>query len=231
MRIRSAVATDIGNVRTKQEDSVLEDPDHNLYAVADGMGGHRGGEVASKIAVETLMTGRHALNFKGIDDFFKQAFQVAHEKIIRSGQKHPERFGMGTTLTACAVVGETLHVAHAGDSALFLVRDGRSKQITTDQNLGASNPSVDKSYRNILANCLGCTPDAYHGCELTSFDLKVGDMVVLATDGLTRYKKFPLVTPYTGPLSSEAVANDLVDYALYCGGEDNVTVVALEVLS
>ena len=149
----------------------------------------------------------------------------AHRRILSDMHRHPERAEMGTTLTACIFDDGALHVAHAGDSALYLVAGGRVERVTENQ-----------GSHHRLSNCLGCRDVAFSRAQVLSRQLAPGDTVVLATDGLTDYlaeatcdADFLARVAATAPFDD--LADALVRFALARGGEDNVTVVALRVLA
>jgi serine/threonine protein phosphatase PrpC len=215
MNVTSAALTHVGLVRNHNEDAFLADDRRALYAVADGMGGHAAGEVASGLAIDVLSKiGCAALDV---------AHATVHKVLLRNMEKHPDRAGMGTTLTVAVVDGDMLRVAHVGDSAAYLVRRDRSSRITHDQANG-----------HVLMNVLGASPEAYKGAQHVQIELQSGDMVVLCSDGLTNYlndeQQIAFIARGIGagrPL--EAFAQALVSRALAGGGQDNVTVVVVRV--
>ncbi len=233
--ISAAGATDVGRVRAVNEDSLLIE--EGIVAVADGMGGHSGGDVASRLALERLHSGYDEPTTGAL----LQAVQTANEGVIEVGSDDPSLSGMGTTLVVLAVVGpeggDHLAVANVGDSRCYLLAGDRLEQITTDHTVvqtlvdhGEITPAdaAIHPHRNVITRALGIDQRV-----MTDYwDLKpaVGDRYLLRSDGLT------------GEISDgemEAVLNDvadlheaartLVDRAVDAGGRDNVTVVVADV--
>lgn len=220
MTLRSAHATHAGLVRENNEDAYLDTP--GLYAVADGMGGHAAGEVASQLATDMLRVNGTML-WNGFDPtvFLRCSFGAAHADISINASTYPARAGMGTTLTALAIRDGIATIAHVGDSRCYLVRDGIGKQLTTDQ----AGPRG-------LTNCLGSRADAFKGAEVHTLPVRSGDVFVLCSDGLGDYADAAAVgcmVENTRALGVEGMAHRLVNYALESGGHDNVTVVVVEV--
>lgn len=232
MRISSAAASDIGRVRDRNEDSFREAAPY--FAVADGMGGHRGGEVASRLALTTI----DALREKGdatLGEQVREANRAVHER-ARTDAKVA---GMGTTLTVARVVEGTLQVAHVGDSRAYLLRDHDLQQLTTDHTLVqrlvdigdiTAEEALTHPQRNVLLRVLGTEPSV----EVDEHEvaLRVGDRVLLCSDGLTamlddeRIRRVLASTdghPDVGAARLVAEANE-------AGGVDNITVIVIDVL-
>lgn len=218
MKIVSAHATHVGRVRQNNEDAFYDNDFYGLFAVADGMGGHPAGEIASKIAVGCVAAVYDDALKRDPERALRAAFACAHEAILANARLHPERAGMGTTLAACAVVGENLHVAHAGDSAAVLARGRVGRTLTP--------PHADG---HTLQNCLGVGEGHFRGADYSVERLEVGYVVVLCTDGLTLYLD-PVGIARVVSASPENAAEALVAHALAAGGQDNVTVVVVRVL-
>jgi PPM family protein phosphatase len=231
MRITAGIATDIGRVREGNEDSYLAVTDPPLYAVADGMGGHRGGEVASHLALQTIETLAH--DGKGtLADQVREANRAVFEK----SQEDRAVAGMGTTLTAAKVVDDSAHLAHVGDSRAYLLRAGAFRQLTDDHTLvnrmvKAGEISVAEAdvhpHRNVLTRSLGTEPDVQ--VDTDEVALMDGDRLVLCSDGL-----FGMVTEGQIQAILEAepdpqrAADRLVKAANRAGGVDNITVLILD---
>lgn len=228
MTLRSAHETSVGLRRDNNEDALLDS--RGLYAVADGIGGHPAGEVASTVAINTLrdllVDFRAAVNI----DVLRATFAQAHADLLDLGMRNPARHRMGTTLTALAIADGKAVIAHVGDSRLYLVRGRIGLQITAD----------DAGAWGSLANCLGNTPDSHTHTAVVEQPVEPGDLFVLCTDGVSRYadaekvarladhareivegtRNFPLV---------DALAETLVQFALRSGGRDNATAVVVEI--
>jgi PPM family protein phosphatase len=229
MRIDAGVATDIGKVRERNEDSFLVDPP--LYAVADGMGGHRGGEVASELALETV----EALSRSGRGSLSDQV-REANRAVFERSMTDRTVSGMGTTLTAAMVDDSGAHLAHVGDSRAYLLRAGALRQLTEDHTLvnrmvKAGEISTDEAethpHRNVLLRALGTEPDV----KVDSEDVPLidGDRLVLCSDGLTGMVTEDQIQAIleTTPSPQDA-ATRLVRAANRAGGIDNITVVVLD---
>lgn len=230
MRLLVAAATDIGQVRERNEDAYLID--EPLFAVADGMGGHRGGEVASSLALETL----ESLFQRGGGDLAEQV-QVANEAVFERSIRDVSVAGMGTTLTAALVQGDRVRLAHVGDSRAYLLRDGGLRQLTEDHTLVhrmvldgeiTEQEAETHPYRSILTRSLGTDTEV----EIDRDEVPVlpGDRLLLCTDGLTgmldRGQLESLVASIDDP---GELAERLVRAANRAGGIDNITVVVVDV--
>jgi protein phosphatase len=242
MELRIASATDRGRVREQNEDSVLADLP--LVAVADGMGGHKAGEVASSQALEALAAWRDRIagtSGVGAGELLREAFDEANRRVWERGQQDENLLGMGTTLTAGWIDGGTVTLAHVGDSRAYLLRDGELRQLTTDQNVAqdlvrrgrlSEDEAASSPHRHIILQAIGADPDGLD-IEVSTADLKDGDRVVLATDGMfgmvrsaDRIKD--LLVEHTDPADA---CKALIDEANAAGGEDNITVVLIDVVS
>ena len=218
----SAEATHVGLRRTDNQDSLLRDDHRRLYAVADGMGGHAAGDVASKMAIRALRLGDVET-----PESLRGVFSDAHAGILRKwgemvGDSVYRRDGMGTTLSALVLRGDRALVAHVGDSRVYRIRAGFVEQLTADH--------TDGYFKNVLANCLGSSPAAHSRTDVAERSVRTGDCFVLCSDGLSNYLDDPgdLVRLRSGRSISD-FAKALVAHALDGGGIDNVTVVAVAV--
>ncbi|HXF71000.1 MAG TPA: Stp1/IreP family PP2C-type Ser/Thr phosphatase [Actinomycetota bacterium] len=226
MRARIGEATDVGLVRERNEDGYLVRPP--LFAVADGMGGHRGGEVASRLALETLERPTEA----PLAERIREANRVVYERSIIDRSVA----GMGTTLTAAVLEGDRLRLAHVGDSRAYLLREGRLERLTEDHTMVrrmveegrlTEQEAAWHPYRSVLTRALGTEPDV--PVDEAVVEVRPGDRVLLCTDGLTsmleeeRIAELLRTTP-----DPQAAADRLVEEALAAGGLDNVTVLVLD---
>jgi protein phosphatase len=247
--LRWGAATHTGQVRSKNQDDLHAGD--TLFVVADGMGGHQAGEVASRITVERLvdrLTSRPDDSPPTVDDLVS-AIAEANIEILDTATANPEQAGMGTTVTALAVlpdpdpsddgdIGETLVLANVGDSRTYLFRNGRLRQLSVDHNYVSE--LVAEGYltaaearhhprRNIVTRALGIESDVR--VDSWRFPLVRGDRYVLCSDGLN--DEVPdeeietLVAEHEDP---QAAAEALVDRANQLGGRDNITVVVVDVL-
>lgn len=236
--LRSGAASDVGKVRRNNQDQFLvEEP---LFAVADGMGGAAGGEEASLTAVTALKATFEAdPTAEGLADGVRDANRAVWEKAMQ----RPELRGMGTTMTAVALVegdddDELLAVANVGDSRVYLLRDGRLDQITEDHSVpeelvraGRITPeeAVSHPQRNMLTRVLGNEPEVEVDCfAIIPYN---GDRLVLASDGLFNEVDHDGITAVARRLADpEKAAAELVRMAREGGGNDNITVVVVDVV-
>jgi serine/threonine protein phosphatase PrpC len=236
--LRSGSATDVGRVRKVNQDLPLEAM--NLYAVADGMGGHVGGEVAAQVAVDALL---RVFTSEPTRAGLRDAFDKANSAVWQEGQEHSELRGMGTTLTALALVGgdngrDTLALANVGDSRAYLFSDGRIVQITADHSLAeermrhgemTEEEAAVHPQRHILTRALGVASEVE--ADMWDLQLRSGDRLVLCSDGLsnelTSEEMAEVLSSVRDP--GEA-AQQLVEIANEHGGSDNITVVVVDVL-
>jgi protein phosphatase len=229
MNVAVGAATDIGQVREGNEDSYLVlEP---LFAVADGMGGHRGGEVASALALETI---RHL--FEEREGSLSEQVEEANRAVFQRSAADRAVQGMGTTLTAALVQDDGVRLAHVGDSRAYLYRDGELHQLTSDHTLvhrmveeGEISEEEAETHpkRSILTRALG-VDDAVQVDE-GIVEVRAGDRLLLCTDGLTVMvsdEEIRAVLDRT-PDPQEA-AERLVAAANRAGGVDNITAVILE---
>jgi len=221
-----------------------------VLMVADGMGGHAAGEKASSLAVDHLID--RLLN--SIHWFFKSTheqaddqsranfvndlkslLQDAHSRILHEAATHQSQTGMGTTVTMAHVIWPHLYVVHAGDSRCYLFRNGRPRLLTTDHTLarqmveaGGMRPEDEAKSRwsNVLWNVLGGRSETGLLAEVHQETLFPGDIVLLCSDGLSRYLDGDAMAQVVNQESSpEAICQRLIDLANQAGGEDNITVV------
>jgi serine/threonine protein phosphatase PrpC len=230
MNVRVGAATDIGLVREGNEDSYLvEEP---LFAVADGMGGHRGGEVASRLAVETI----EALFHSG-QGALAQQVQEANRAVFERSSSDRDVAGMGTTLTAAILEGDRLRLAHVGDSRAYLLRDGELRMLTEDHTLvhqmvqqGEITEAEAERHpqRSVVTRALGM--DATVTVDEAIVDLQPGDRVLICSDGLTSMVGDDAIAAHLRRESDpQRAAEALVAEANKGGGIDNTTVIVVAV--
>jgi PPM family protein phosphatase len=235
--LRVGSMTDVGRIRTNNEDQLLvAEP---LFAVADGMGGHAAGEVASQVAVEAL---RASFDRNETADGLADAVRAANRAVWDRAQEKSEYRGMGTTMTAIALVGdgddEVLAVVNVGDSRTYLLRDGELDQLTEDHGLvaelvrsGQLSPQEAELHpqKNVLTRVLGLDEDVEVDCfQVVPYK---GDRLLLASDGLTNEVTDAQMASVLRRLADpqEACA-ELVRMAKDNGGSDNITVVLVDVV-
>lgn len=228
MRLHIGASTHVGRVRKGNEDSYMAD--EPLFAVADGMGGHQGGEVASKLALDTLRKATDGVALA-------QAVQDANKAVFERAGRDPGLAGMGTTLTAFLVEGDTLRLAHVGDSRAYLMRDGELQRITTDHTVveglvekGELTPQEASIHpqRSILTRAIGV--DGEVQVDQGSIQPHPGDRLLLCSDGLTgMIEEADIQRILEEHEDPQAAADALVDAANEAGGQDNITAVIIDV--
>jgi protein phosphatase len=233
MRFAVGATSDVGRERPANEDSVLVDHEDRLYAVADGMGGHRAGEVASATAIDALKSA--FADGAPLD----RAVAEANAAVFDKASANLDMRGMGTTLTAAALLDDhRVLLGHVGDSRAYLMRDGAVTQITEDHSLveqlvreGRLSPEEAASHpqKAIITRALGIDPEV----EVDTYpvDLLPGDRILLCSDGLTNMLAD---TTIAGVLrrqpDPQEAADMLVALANEAGGDDNITVVVIDAL-
>jgi protein phosphatase len=234
--VRSGVRTDIGRARGRNEDAYLvRDP---LFAVADGMGGHRGGNVASKVALEAIRAfDAGGTDGDGASDLVKD-IRTANETVLARGEADRDLRGMGTTITALLVQGEHATIAHVGDSRAYRLRDGALEQLTQDHTLvhqlvEEGRITADQAgrhpQRSILTRAVGVEPSV--DVDASTIELRLGDRLLLCTDGLTGMLSDDVIREVLASEDDPQRASDrLVEAANAAGGDDNITVVVIDVL-
>jgi len=249
LQIASGGATDVGMVRTNNEDCFRIVPSLELFVLADGMGGEAHGEVASALAVETVV--KHCL--EGLENptaplvgdarpgltpkscRLMSALHLANQRVFQSAAEHPEQRGMGATLTAAWIDELNLSIAHVGDSRMYLLRTGVLQQLTSDHSLVAeqvrrgiltASEAEASTMQNVLLRALGTQPEVE--VDVEQVGLFPNDVLLLCSDGLTRMATEPEIA---GALQSEPdpqkAAEKLIRLANEGGGVDNITAVVV----
>jgi serine/threonine protein phosphatase PrpC len=234
-----AGATNVGAVRTNNEDRYLARDDAGLWIVADGMGGHRGGEIASQIACDEIARRFESPTTRGLID----AIEAANAAVYQVGEEDPDLAGMGTTVVALAVVDEggqeELAVANVGDSRIYRLTGGELEQLTEDHSLVAdmvregslsAEEAASHPQRNILTRVLGVYEDV--SIDVVTVTPRHGDRFLLCSDGLFNEIPEDRIASVLRRLSDPGeAADELVRGAVEAGGRDNVTVVLVDVVS
>ncbi len=237
-----AAATDIGCSRANNEDSFGYDNDPHLYVVCDGVGGGAAGEVASNTAVRILIESFEAqsLDTNGaadlpIENRLLYSIQEANRVVREAAQDNPEFQNMGSTLVCACLDGPRMLIGNVGDSRAYLVRDGACVQITQDHSLldeqvrsGMITPEMaaSSSLQSVITRAIGAAdtvePDFF------AAELQLHDMLLLATDGLTRYVQPEEIAAIASPQAElPAICQTLVELTKQRGGADNITCIVL----
>jgi protein phosphatase len=239
MKGRFTGLTDPGLIRTVNQDDYHIDPDGRFFIVADGMGGHAGGQEASKLATEAIQAhlDEHWQSQVASEELIEQAFYKANQSILQDQQNHPERPDMGTTAVVFMFRQGQSWCAHVGDSRLYRLRSSKLEQITEDHTwvaramkAGDLTPEQARTHqwRHVLSQCLGRKD--LQQVDVQMMDVQPGDRLLLCTDGLTEELSDNLISSYIQPrLDGEEAAAMLIESAKEKGGRDNITVVIVEV--
>lgn len=253
MKLEASAWSDPGPVRDNNEDAYHVDEDGGLFIVADGMGGHAAGEVASRLAVETL---KELLAGDDLDpdetrldrqvgdsadvlrERLRYAMNQASSRIRREAATNPAYSGMGTTACVVLVEGEQAHVAHVGDSRVYLFREGCLSRLTRDHTVvqqeidaGRLTPEMARkvAHRNYLTQSVG-----YHGPvepDTTTRQIDAGDLFLLCSDGVTDPLDDAQIAAICLQCDAADLAERLVNEAIRGGGEDNITAVVIRVVA
>jgi protein phosphatase len=246
MILEHASLSDRGRVRQNNEDAcavfVPEGPGElddrgAVFVVADGMGGHRGGEIASRIAVRTIIAFYTANSEENRSHALARAFREANKTIIEESVADSTLFGMGTTCTALALYRGHAYIAHVGDSRAYLLRAGVITQVTHDHSIvgemvrsGILSDEDARNHpkRNVITKSLGAQ-DEIAADMPAAREIEVGDEFVLCSDGLTAYLSDADIAGVCAGASPAEACKKLVKMANEAGGRDNITVAAVTV--
>lgn len=251
MKLTYEAVSDVGRKRKGNEDSVFVNPESKLFVVADGMGGHAAGEVASSIAVDSINEfvcatgGDEEITWPfGLDESIsydgnrlKTAVRFANRKVLEVTKEKTEYEGMATTVVAVLVDGATANLAHVGDSRIYLVRAAALSQLTSDHSWvneqiqsGIISAEQARSHplRNVVTRALGGRTDLQ--VDMQSREMDPGDILLLCSDGLTNMLPDDEIQSLVNQAAGDVkrAARDLVDAANARGGEDNITVLLIK---
>ena len=238
-----AELTDVGRARPRNEDYVKHhvplEPEQlarkgSIYLVADGMGGHQAGDVASRGAVEKAIEHYYEDSSDEIGKSLIRAFQIANEQIHAQAEADPSKSGMGTTLVAAVILGRKVYVANVGDSRAYLINRQKMTQITHDHSwveeqvrVGLLTPeqALRHPQRNLVTRALGSRPSVE--VDLFEGEIDAGDTLLLCSDGLTGRVKDREIERIVRDSHPQQAAKELVDLANERGGKDNITVLII----
>ncbi len=248
LRFAAAMLSDVGLVRSVNEDSVafVVPPEaQNLESrigmmlVADGMGGHSAGEVASRLAAEVVR--RCLFEVPGpVPQILSTAFSAANTAIFEFAQSHPECAGMGTTCTVLAISADKIWLGHVGDSRAYILRGAALKQLSEDQTLVAkmvregvitAEEARTSEHSNIILQALGTTPEIAPDIWSDGIALQGGDTLIICSDGLHGLVPDEVIADVAGRLAPAEACQELVGRALHAGGHDNVSVGVMRALA
>ncbi|SHF20452.1 protein phosphatase [Caldanaerobius fijiensis DSM 17918] len=236
--------TDVGNARENNEDGyyIKNDDEFKLFIVADGMGGHNAGEVASSLAIKSVVD-YFEKNYKQLvkDDyeiirFIKEAIVEGNSEVFKKATLNKSMSGMGTTLTLLLIENGKYFIGHIGDSRAYLIRDKKIKQISNDHSLVAElirqgsiteNEARVHPQRNIITRALGTCNDIE--IDIVIDEISPGDIILLCTDGLTNMLTDQEILDIVNDNEPDRACDELIKAANDKGGYDNITVVIAKV--
>lgn len=250
MSVKACGLSDVGQSRSHNEDCFAIDSDHGLFLVADGMGGHGHGEVASQLAVEAIRNamlqndarsgGGNSPSAEGIQPHAARlaaAFRVAHDSVVHAMREDSALLGMGTTAVGCAIHDEIAAFAHVGDSRAYRLRDDNLELVTEDhtwvnEQVMAGYLSADQArshpLKSVVTRAIG--GDREIAVDLREIEVRDGDLYLLCSDGLNTMLSDQDIHDYLAADGSlEEICHRLVDAANERGGLDNITVLVLAI--
>ncbi len=248
--VRGVMQTDVGAVRERNEDAAYVDGRQRFFIVADGMGGHSAGDVASALAVRTVRDALDAASPQlttyvaaptpagrdGIRSLLERAVRAANDAVLTRSLEELDKHGMGTTLEVVVVLGDEAFVGHVGDSRTYLVRDGAAMLATSDHTVAQAmrragtltDTQVEVSpMRSVLSNAIGISADVT--VDHVHLRLRARDRLLLCSDGLYDYFAPEELARWISQQASDAALTCLVDQACSRGGADNITGIIVEV--
>lgn len=247
-----AAKTDVGSVRTNNEDNFGYDSRYGIFVVCDGMGGAAAGEVASKLSVDTVLNYfRESANsqnypsygqtFEGVSEranALASAIQLANSAVFQRGSQHASQRGMGSTVVSVLAKGNYFSIGHVGDSRIYLVRHGAIQQLTNDHSLVMEQvrrglitreQAESSQMQNIIIRALGSEETVKP--DVDDLIALPGDILVLASDGLTKHVKDEWILGIVQEAPTlEQACQDLIDSANAYGGDDNITCLLIKMV-
>lgn len=236
--------TDIGMKRKANQDNIYASKDSNvpLFLVADGMGGHKAGEIASKMAKDIIVNNfelrEDSLKDKlDITRFIKSSIEETNTKIYLKASRNKEYKGMGTTLTMSYIEDNTVYLGHVGDSRAYIIRDGKINQLTEDHSYvnqllktGTITKEEAKNHpnKNMITKAVGSS--SILEVDLIEFKFKEDDILILSTDGLTNMvSDLEILEYFNKNIPIQKTCEELVKRANFKGGQDNISIVAVKI--
>ncbi len=238
--------THTGMSRTNNEDSLFYSIDHvgplpNLFLVADGMGGHNAGEVASGLCCDYCVEylSQNPDNLDDPAELLRLAVESANDRIFKQSQSTPEQSGMGTTLTMCTIIDSKMYFAHVGDSRLYVIDSLGISRISHDHTvfeelirLGEITPEMaaDRPDKHMLTRAVGT--DDYVKADIMAVDIKEAKAIMIASDGLSNMvEEADMFDIYKSESNLESCVEKMINRANQLGGRDNITLILINDLS
>jgi protein phosphatase len=237
-KLESFGISDIGLIRSNNEDIWAAVPEKQFFILADGMGGHKAGEIASSFAVESMCKSMRTLqesqnSLEEVCQLLRGAVAKANAKVFDQSRSHPDLAGMGTTLSCFLVLENFLVYAHIGDSRLYRYRN-KLEQLSEDHSLrqGLGNKEAEPSpalhMRNVITRAIGTHPSVLP--DIGVIPLHSKDLYMLCSDGLTDYvEEGKIGRILSSALSLEEMGRKLIESALEKGGNDNITLLLVKI--
>jgi len=228
--------TDVGNFRKVNEDYIdyYTDETKRIYVIADGMGGHNAGEIASKLAVENTISYINSLSqLDDLEESIRKAVGDSNNKIYELSKSKADLNGMGTTLTACLIKGNDMVIAHVGDSRCYIIKDKAISQVTKDHSLvqqlldeGSITESEADNHpnRNIITRALGTNSTV--DIDVIKMDIKGIEKIILCTDGLSNLVNEQEL--YDFVMNKDDCCAELIELSKSRGTKDNISVIVFE---
>ena len=251
IEIKSSGITDVGRRRKQNEDSFFCNDGMGLYVVADGMGGHKAGEVASKLVVETIRdyidqnrTDHLPENLVGTDDNLSEearrllaGIQLSNRVVHQTAQSNEDYKGMGSTVSAVFFTQKTFIVANVGDSGIYLIRDGKIELLSVPHTLIAEQTELDPEnaellwgdFKHVLTRAMGVSESVK--ADINEIPFYKDDVIVICSDGLSDKATPEEILEMANTRRADKACRQLVDLANARGGEDNITAIVLRIKS
>ena len=251
IEIESSGITDVGRRRKQNEDSLFYNDGMGLYVVADGMGGHKAGEVASKLVVETIRdyidqnrTDHQPEDLVDADENLSEearrllaGIQLSNRVVHDTAQRNEDYKGMGSTVSAVFFTETTFIVANVGDSGIYLIRDGKIELLSVPHTLIAEQTELDPEnaellwgdFKHVLTRAMGVNESVK--ADINEIPFYKGDIIVICSDGLSDKATPEEILEMANTRRSDKACRKLVDLANARGGEDNITAIVLRVKS
>lgn len=239
LALEVAGKTDLGCVRANNEDNFGYDSRYGIFVVCDGMGGQAAGEVASKMGVDILLDYFRNLGSPASGQTLASAIQLANSSIFKAGQEQNGRNGMGSTIVAALVRGNSLAIGHVGDSRIYMVRQGTIQQLTQDHSLVMEQVrrgyiTLDQAQKSEMQNIILRALGSEEAVEADIEDLVAmpDDVLLMTSDGLTRHvQDEEILEIVQGSSNLEQACGALVRTARERGGDDNITCLLVRIVS
>lgn len=247
LEYRAVAATDVGCVREINEDHLvfirpfdekIRSSHGCLAMVADGMGGHSSGEIASKMAVDIISRDYFDTEYPILESL-KRAFEKANKAIFQKAGRKASLKGMGTTCTVVVLIGERMFIGHVGDSRAYILKDGKIHQLTKDHTYVqhlldtgkiSYKDSLNHPQKNVITQAMGTKPKLGADFALTELSFEEGDKLLLCSDGLYEYLQGEELAHILRTRNISSAAEDMIALAKQRGGHDNISVLIVETL-